>query len=251
MEEKNTPQTMINNEFYDDLESEWYTRNDHPIALLRAENKIRIPWITQEIEKKIKGKATLLDIGCGGGFLTNSLAKRGHKVSGIDISEKTLEVAKKYDETKSVHYLLANAYNLPFKENTFDAVFALDVLEHVESPDKLIEEASRVLKPNGLFFFHTFNRNLLSYFLVIKGVEWFVKNTPINMHVYPLFIRPNELKNLLKNQGLIVENLQGFRPVFSSSLWKMLLTKTVCENFKFTFSKKPTTGYCGFAVKKI
>ncbi|HEY4254745.1 MAG TPA: bifunctional 2-polyprenyl-6-hydroxyphenol methylase/3-demethylubiquinol 3-O-methyltransferase UbiG, partial [Chlamydiales bacterium] len=179
---------MINNAFYDELGSEWLNRFDHPIALLRAENRTRVPWIVNEIGERVMGPAKVLDVGCGAGLLTNQLSLEGHTVSGVDLSDSSLEVAKRTDTTQNVQYLKANAYCLPFPNETFDVVSAMDVLEHVEEPNCLIAEASRVLKPNGVFFFHTFNRNLLSYLLIIKGVEWCVKNAPKNMHVYPLFI---------------------------------------------------------------
>ena len=156
----------INNDFYEELGDGWYTATDHPIALLRAENKVRVPWILSEIGPR----KTVLDIGCGAGILTNALAEKGHTVHGIDLSERSLQVAKTRDATQSVVYKQASGYSLPYPAQTFDVVCAMDLLEHVEEPQKIIAEASRVLKPNGLFFFHTFNRNLLSYLLIIKAV---------------------------------------------------------------------------------
>jgi 2-polyprenyl-6-hydroxyphenyl methylase/3-demethylubiquinone-9 3-methyltransferase len=192
----------------------------------------------------------VLDIGCGAGLLTNALAKAGHTVSGIDLSESSLEIAKKYDQTKKVRYLTANAYSLPFANEEFDVVCATDVLEHVEDPRLLIAEAGRVLKSNGLFFFHTFNRNLLSYILVIKGVEWCVRNTPKNMHVYPLFIKPKELNELCFFYQLNVIKLIGLRPKFlNCAFFKMLFTRRVSRDFRFCFSRSLATGYCGMAQK--
>jgi 2-polyprenyl-6-hydroxyphenyl methylase/3-demethylubiquinone-9 3-methyltransferase len=239
-------QKDINNAFYDTLGEEWYTATDHPIALLRAENAVRIPWIL----KNIGSKKTVLDIGCGAGLLTNALAKEGHTVFGIDLSLKSLETAQKHDTTKSVSYKLANAYSLPYPDQTFDVVCAMDVLEHVDQPEKLIQEASRVLKPNGLFFFHTFNRNFLSYLLIIKGVDWFVPNTPQNMHVYPLFIKPKELEKMCQKEKLHIQKFLGFRPqIFSWATLKMLFTRKISSDFGFCFSKNLSTGYCGYAKK--
>lgn len=237
----------INNAFYEELEEKWYTSLDHPIALLRAENAVRIPWIISEIGEN----RSVLDIGCGAGFLTNALAKEGHSVYGIDISEKSLKTAKQYDTTNSVRYEKASAYTLPYPDQNFDVVSAMDVLEHVEDPLQLIKEASRVLKPDGLFFFHTFNRNFLSYLLIIKGVDWCVPNAPKNMHVYPLFIKPKELKSMCEKHQLQVQKWQGFRPqILSRPFFQMLYTKKIPENFGFTFSKSLATGYCGYAKKQ-
>ncbi len=91
----------INNAFYDDLGNMWNTANDHPIALLRAENALRNPWIQKVLEENNYSGAKVLDIGCGGGLLTNYLARKGHEVSGIDLSTKSLDIAKEFDQTKS------------------------------------------------------------------------------------------------------------------------------------------------------
>ena len=128
----------------------------------------------------------------------------------------------------------------------------MDILEHVENPNQLIAEASRVLKPGGLFFFHTFNRNPITYWMVIKGVEWCVRNTPANMHVYPLFITPKELENLCKDNDLNIVELIGLQPkVFSWPMLKMLFSRKVPHDFAFQFSKSLKTGYCGIALKTI
>ena len=245
MERQAGPAT-INNEFYDHLDEGWYSACDHPIALLRAENAVRIPWIIKKIGPK---PLSVLDIGCGAGLLTNALAKHGHSVTGIDLSEKSLETARRHDATGLVRYEKANAYSLPFPDASFDAACAMDVLEHVEEPQMLIAEASRVLKENGIFFFHTFNRNLLSYLLIIKGVEWCVPNTPKNMHVYPLFIKPAELAHLCSDYALRVQEMVGLRPAFTAPLFQMVFTRKIPPALAFRFSKSLATGYCGLAQK--
>ncbi len=241
----------INNDFYHDLGEGWYTRRDHPIALLRAENRLRIPWMMHEIQKHWTGPVSVVDFGCGAGMLTNALSQKGHRVSGIDLSEESLWIAKQKDTTQSVDYRCANVYRTPFADASFDVVSAFDILEHVQEPNKLVEEAARVLKPGGLFFFHTFNRNFLSFLLIIKGVEWFVRNTPPNMHVYSLFLRPEELNCLCRNHALRVFQVLGMRPRFlSRSFASLLCTKTVSEHFSFRFCNSLATGYCGTARKE-
>lgn len=241
---------LINNVFYDDLHNQWHEACDHPIALLRAENALRNPWIEAVVKEKIGKKCRILDVGCGGGFLTNSLAAKGYEVCGIDLSQKSLDVAKAQDQTKSVQYARASAYELPFPSDHFDVVCAMDLLEHVEQPGQVIKEASRVLKKGGLFFFHTFNRNWLSYLMVIKGVEWCFYNAPQNMHVYSLFIKPRELKEICTNHNLQVESLLGVSPTMScSSFWKMVFTRNVDERFRFAFTPSLRTGYSGYAIK--
>jgi 2-polyprenyl-6-hydroxyphenyl methylase/3-demethylubiquinone-9 3-methyltransferase len=127
----------------------------------------------------------------------------------------------------------------------------MDILEHVTEPERIIQEASRVLVPGGLFFFHTFNRNFLSYLVAIKGVEWFVKNAPPNIHVYELFITPNELKQMFGRAHLQVEVLKGFMPnMISFAFWKMLATGEVPKSLSFMFTPSTAIGYSGLSVKK-
>ncbi len=240
----------INNAFYDDLGTMWYESDNHPIALLRAENALRNPWIAETVHEKIKGPATVLDIGCGGGFLTNFLASKGHKVHGIDLSTSSLKIAKENDKTGTVVYQMANAYSLPYPSGAFDAVSAMDIIEHVEHPEKLIREAARVLKPFGLFFFHTFNRNPLSYLLVIKAVEWLVPNSPPNIHVYPLFVKPDELSGICEKNHLAIEEIKGVLPNIDRHFWKSLCKRKVEKEFSFSFCKSLLVGYSGYCIKR-
>lgn len=237
---------IINNAFYNDLQERWYQENDHPIALLRAENAVRKEWISSQIVPN----QTILDIGCGAGFLANFLAQKGHVVTGIDLSETSLTVARLHDQTHSVEYIQASAYHLPFEQAKFDVVCATDVLEHLEYPERLIQEASRVLRPGGKFFFHTFNRTLASYVVVIKGIDWFVRNAPEDMHVYSLFIKPDELQKMCCSSGFKVEKLVGFRPkIWTKGFFRLLLTKKIAADFSFCFCPSLKTGYCGVAKK--
>jgi 2-polyprenyl-6-hydroxyphenyl methylase/3-demethylubiquinone-9 3-methyltransferase len=238
----------INNAFYEDLGDAWYEDQTHPIALLRAENATRNPWILTQIKKRLRTSQDILDIGCGAGFLTNTLAVHGYQVTGIDLSARSLEVAKKRDSTKKVRYLQLDAFALPFPDQSFDVICAMDFLEHVEMPGQIIRDVARLLRPNGLFFFHTFNRNLLSYFVVIKGVEWCVPNTPANMHVYSYFIKPSELKNWCEQSGLKLQEMHGLSPrIASSAFWKSLLKRKVDQKLEFCFTSSLKIGYVGVA----
>ena len=239
-----TQESSINNAFYDHID--WYDAIDHPVALLRAENALRNPWIAEMLVQRGKQGCSVLDIGCGAGFLTNYLAKQGYRVSGIDLSTSSLQEARRRDETGSVSYHSGNATSLPFADQSFDVVTAMDLLEHVEQPDQVIREAARVLKKGGLFFFHTFNRNLLSYLLIIKGVDWFLPNAPKNMHVYSLFIKPKELEKMCAKESLIVEEMRGVKPVINlTTAVELLRDRKINLNFAFTPNLK--TGYCGVA----
>ena len=250
MEERR--QGTINNDIYDELGERWYTAKDHPVALLRAEARVRNRWIVQQLHQIFPASHVhVLDIGCGAGFLTNALATQGFVVTGLDASASSLAVAKQYDPARLVTYARGDAYHLPYADASFEAVCAMDFLEHVAEPAHVVKEAARVLKPHGRFFFHTFNRNVLSYLVVIKGVEWFVNNTPPDLHVLTLFIKPAELRAMCAANGLRLTSLQGLVPkITQRAFWHMLRTGSVEDEFEFVFTPSTLTGYTGMAIKE-
>ncbi|WP_394846791.1 bifunctional 2-polyprenyl-6-hydroxyphenol methylase/3-demethylubiquinol 3-O-methyltransferase UbiG [Pendulispora brunnea] len=238
----------VNNAIYSELGDRWYEADDDPVALLRAESRLLGPWVAQQLEQRA-GRCNVLDVGCGAGFLANDLARRGHHVTGLDFAAEALDVARAHDPTRSVTYCHGDARSLPFADGSFDAVCAMDFLEHVEDPARIVAEVSRVLAPNGLFVFHTFNRNWLAWLVIIKGVEWFVRNTPVDMHVLHLFRRPAELARICNASGLRGVRFIGSRPRFGRALWKMLRTGVVPRDFRFTFSRSTLLGYAGTALR--
>jgi 2-polyprenyl-6-hydroxyphenyl methylase/3-demethylubiquinone-9 3-methyltransferase len=240
----------VNNEIYEAYGEKWYTADDDPIALLRAESKAKLPWVLKEIQNlDSNSRQEILDVGCGGGFLSNALAEKGFLVTGIDLSEESLKVAKAHDKTGSINYVPADAYHLPFPDQTFDVVTAMDFLEHVERPEDVVKECARVLRPGGIFIYHTFNRNWLSWLIIIKLVEWLVKNTPKDMHLLRLFIKPKELENFCKMAGLTVHSVTGLRPVISSLTLKSLFTGIVPKTMRFTTTSSLLLSYMGCARK--
>jgi 2-polyprenyl-6-hydroxyphenyl methylase / 3-demethylubiquinone-9 3-methyltransferase len=247
------PARSVNNDLYDALGERWYTAEDDPVALLRAESRLRNPWVADRIRAHLgrtPGRARVLDIGCGGGFLSNYLGEVGCEVDGLDSSSESLAVAIRHDSTRRVSYIRADALALPYADASFDVVCAMDFLEHVEDPARVVAEAARVLRRGGLFFFHTFNRNVLAWLLVIKGVEWFVRNTPHDLHVLRLFVKPAELARMCSASGLNVVELQGTVPVVTSrAFWAMLATRVVPSDFRFRFATSTGLAYSGFAER--
>ena len=247
--------TPINNDIYETLGDRWYTAHDDPVALLRKESATKVPWVLGKIDQySPKAPLRVLDVGCGAGFLSNALAQnspggRKLEVHGLDISKDSLRVAAAHDPTASVQYVHGDAYKLPFPDRSFDVVTSMDFLEHVDDPELVIKEVSRVLKPEGLFFFHTFNRNWLAYIVIIKLVEWFVKNTPKHMHVLSLFIKPEELKDMCLRHSMRPRDLVGLRPRFSTITLKSLYTGVVPEGFAFTTTTSTRLSYLGVATK--
>jgi 2-polyprenyl-6-hydroxyphenyl methylase/3-demethylubiquinone-9 3-methyltransferase len=241
-------QGKINNDFYDTYGEKWYSAFDDPIALLRAENNLKLPWIFDRIQGASLRDPHLLDVGCGAGFLCNGLAEKGLRVSGVDNSPESLRVARLYDKTKSVDYHVADAYSLPFESGSMDIVTCLDFLEHVEHPELVVRECARVLKPGGFFFFHTFNRNFLSWLIVIKTTEFLVKNTPKDMHVIDLFIKPDELVGFCHSNGIKVQEMTGIRPKFSSIPLKNYFTGIVPKELEFKFTSSLLLSYLGVGI---
>lgn len=235
----------INVDIYDSLGERWYTAEDDPVALLRAEHRARIPWIL----KYLKPNNDVLDLGCGGGLLTNQLALSGtFSLFGVDQSEAALTTARRHIPNTAIstpHYIVGQADQLPFSKHQFDVILAMDFLEHIENPEKIFKEVARILKPNGYFLTHTFNRGFLSKWLVIKAVERFIPNTPKDLHVYSMFIRPEEQNQWAKKHGLILKEQWGLNPKISlKQAQYILLKRRVSSDFSFQKSKKITTGYC-------
>jgi 2-polyprenyl-6-hydroxyphenyl methylase / 3-demethylubiquinone-9 3-methyltransferase len=246
----NVKSGQVNNEIYHQLGERWYTAQDNPVALLRAEARARNPWIAGTLHRAFPTGATrVLDIGCGGGFLSNYLAREGFVVTGLDAAAESLAIARRYDVTGSVVYELGDAYRLPYLDDAFQAACALDFLEHVAEPERVVREAARILQTGGLFFFATFNRNLIAWLVGIKGVEWFVKNTPPRMHQLSYFIKPAELRAMCAQSGLRVTELHGFAPCLNRAFWRMLVRREVSDDFAFRFTRRTLTGYIGLAVK--
>jgi 2-polyprenyl-6-hydroxyphenyl methylase/3-demethylubiquinone-9 3-methyltransferase len=241
----------VNNAIYTELGEQWYSSDDSPVALLRAESKLRNPWLAARLSEAFADRTCrVLDVGCGAGFLSNYLAAKGAAVTGIDLAPDALAIAREHDSSGRARYIEADALSLPFADGSFDAVCAMDFLEHVETPGRAIAEASRVLAPGGLFFFYTFNRTLWSWLVIIKGVDWFVRNAPPHLHVLHLFLKPRELRAACLEHGFEAPRLIGVRPKLTLPLWRMLLTGRVGRDFAFTFTRSTRLAYAGVARKR-
>ncbi len=241
----------INNTIYEAYGDRWYTAFDDPVALLRAETKVKVPWILSRLDTHFgRSDLKILDVGCGGGFVSNGLSEAGLRdITGVDISTASLDVARRWDSTSRVRYQAGDAYHLPFPCSSFDCVLAMDMLEHVEEPSRVIEECARVLRPGGLFMFQTINRNWVAGLVGIKFVEWFVRNTPKQMHLLRMFIKPEELVAICKLHGLNVEDMVGVRPMFSTIPVKHYFSRTVPEGMRFKLSSSHLLAYMGSAQK--
>lgn len=247
-------QHPVNNAFYDTLGDRWLHAQDDPVALLRAEGAAKQAWVRTQLQNRWQGnrerdaRLRILDVGAGAGFLARDLRHDGYDVHALDYSLQSLRVSQSLDA--SVRHMRGDALALPYRDGSFDVVTSMDFLEHIENPAASIREAARVLRPGGLFFFHTFNRNPLAWLIIIKGVEWFVKNTPEHMHVLRLFIKPSELAGYCRAAGLEPLAWTGVRPDFlRRAFWRMLATRTVPPDFRFVITRSLALSYLGVARK--
>lgn len=176
---------------------------------LHAINPLRLGWI-QSITN-LQGKR-ILDVGCGGGILAESLSKAGATVTGIDLSSKALKVAELHqlESGTSVRYLTISAEDLAKEESqSYDVVTCMEMLEHVPDPSSVVQACAKLCKPGGHIFFSTLNRNPKSYLFAIIGAEYILQLLPKGTHQYEKFIKPSELAQFTRAAGLEVIELKG------------------------------------------
>lgn len=188
--------------------SEWWDLQG-PLKTLHDINPTRLAYIQQFGSLKDK---LVLDIGCGGGILSEAMAKAGAQVTGLDVEPHALAVAKDHalSQQLNITYECQAVENyLPKSSELFDIVTCLEMLEHVAQPALIIEHAARLLKPGGLLVLSTINRTFKAYFSVIVAAEYVLNLIPKQTHDYSKFIKPSELMTLLRASGFEEESLVG------------------------------------------
>ena len=224
--------TTINREEiqkFSDLADEWWDVNGK-FKPLHMFNPIRIEYITEKIKQEFNlinrnndflKDLKILDIGCGGGLISEPLARLGGEVTGIDASEKNIKVAKLHSKKNNlnINYLNKSPEQLNYSEK-FDIVLNLEVVEHVENVDLYIKSCSNLLKKNGIMFTATLNRTIVSYIKAIVGAEYILRWLPIGTHDWNKFIKPEELEKKLSSANFSTIDVKGleFNPFFNK--WK-------------------------------
>jgi 2-polyprenyl-6-hydroxyphenyl methylase/3-demethylubiquinone-9 3-methyltransferase len=172
-------------------------------------NPLRLEWIDRSVG--LAGKK-VIDIGCGGGILSESMAALGAEVTGIDLSDKALGVARLhlFESGQQVDYRLISAEAMALEApGAFDVVTCMEMLEHVPDPASVIRACATVVKPGGSVFFSTLNRNLKAYLMAVIGAEYILKLLPKGTHEYAKFIKPSELARHVRTAGLDMRELIG------------------------------------------
>lgn len=193
---------------FSEIQHDWW----NPVgqcAPLHHINPLRLKFIQDRVELNHK---KIVDIGCGGGILTESLAKAGAHVTGIDLSHSALEAARIHskEHNLNIHYDCISAED--FAENhpgQFDVVTCMEMLEHVPDPSSILRACHKLLKPNGKLFLSTINRNLKSYAFAILGAEWILNLLPRGTHDYAKFIKPSELCEWSRQVDLSLKDFTG------------------------------------------
>jgi 2-polyprenyl-6-hydroxyphenyl methylase/3-demethylubiquinone-9 3-methyltransferase len=228
-------------EKFSKIAAEWWNPNGK-FKPLHKFNPIRIKYIKDNIIKKFNLNSSnkplktinILDIGCGGGLLSEPMSRLGANVVGIDASKKNIEVAKFHAKKNKlkINYICASPEILKIQKK-FDVILSMEIIEHVEDINFFIKKSSELLKKNGLMFIATLNKTLKSYMFAIVGAEYILKWLPIGTHDWNKFIKPDELIKITKINNLKLEKLDGMNFDLLTNEWNLSSNNSVNYIAKF------------------
>ena len=228
-------------EKFSKIATEWWSPNGK-FKPLHKFNPIRIQYLKENIIEHFKLKQTnsplkglnVLDIGCGGGLLSEPITRLGAKVTAIDASKKNIQVAKFHAKKNNlkINYLCSSPEKLNLNKK-FDVVLNMEIVEHVEDLNFFIKKSSNLLKKNGLMFIATLNKTFKSYMFAIIGAEYVLRWLPIGTHDWEKFVKPDNLVSLAINSNLKLKKLSGmkFNPIIDK--WSLSNDKSVNYIAKF------------------
>ncbi len=207
-------------------------------------NPTRIKYIKENIINnfKLKNKSKplsgikILDIGCGGGLLSEPMSRMGANVTGIDASDKNIKIAKVHSKKNKlkINYLCSSPEKLKI-EKKFDVILNMEIVEHVEDVDFFLKSCSKLLKKNGLMFVATINKTLKSYVFAIVGAEYVLRWLPIGTHEWEKFVKPEDLKKILMKYDLSLNKLEGMNFNIFKDEWS--ISKDLSVNYIAKFIK--------------
>ena len=229
-------------EKFSQIAEEWWDP-DGKFKPLHKFNPIRISYIKNNIISSFKlnasdnkplKKVKILDVGCGGGLLSEPMCRLGGEVVGIDASSNNINVAELHAKKNNLNikYLCTSPENLNTKDK-FDVILNMEIIEHVEDVNFFLESCSKLLKKNGIMFVATLNKTLKSYLFAIVGAEYILRWLPIGTHEWEKFIKPIDLTNLLKRYNFSLDSLDGFKFNIIKDEWKLSSDKSINYIGKF------------------
>ena len=217
------------------IADEWWDPNGR-FKPLHKFNPIRISYIKDSItnifkiknENKPLERIKILDIGCGGGLLSEPMTRLGADVVGIDASNKNIQVAKIHAKKNKldIKYICTSPEDFETK-NKFDVILNMEIIEHVEDVDFFLKSCSKLLKKNGIMFIATLNKTLKSYVFAIIGAEYILRWLPIGTHDWEKFIKPNHLIDSLKKHNLKVDKIDGMKFNIIKDEWSISSDKSI------------------------
>ena len=230
-------------EKFSKMADEWWD-TEGKFKPLHKFNPLRINYIKKKIIShfNIKSKFTplknieLLDIGCGGGLLSEPMCRLGAKVTAIDASQKNINVASLHSKKNklNINYLCASPENLTLKKK-FDVILNMEIVEHVEDLNLFLKKSSSLLKKDGLMFVATINKTLKSFIFAIIGAEYILRWLPIGTHEWNKFVKPEELIELGKANNLKIEEINGVKLDILKDEW--IISKDNSVNYITKFKK--------------
>jgi 2-polyprenyl-6-hydroxyphenyl methylase/3-demethylubiquinone-9 3-methyltransferase len=216
-------------EKFSKMAAEWWDPSGK-FKPLHKFNPIRIKYIKENIinsfklktKKKPLDKINILDIGCGGGLLSEPMTRLGANVTGIDASNKNISIAKLHAKKNNlkINYLCSSPEKLKIQKK-FDVILNMEIIEHVEDINFFINSCSKLLKKNGLMFVATLNKTLKSYMFAIIGAEYVLRWLPIGTHDWEKFVKPEDLKKILSKNNLKLEKLDGMNFNIIKDEWNL------------------------------
>jgi len=205
-------------------------------------NPIRIAYIRDNIIKTLKlkdknkplEKIKILDIGCGGGLLSEPMCRMGAQVTGIDASEKNINIAKLHAKKNNldIKYYCVSPENFKINDK-FDVILNMEIVEHVQDVNFFLQSCSKLLKNHGIMFVATLNKTLKSFIFAIVGAEYVLKWLPIGTHEWDKFIKPNKLVDILEKSNLRLEKIDGMKFNLITDEWKLSSDKSINYIAKF------------------
>jgi 2-polyprenyl-6-hydroxyphenyl methylase/3-demethylubiquinone-9 3-methyltransferase len=228
-------------EKFSKIAEEWWDPNGK-FKPLHKFNPIRISYIKENIIKTFKlnqkqnplKNIKILDIGCGGGLLSEPICRLGADVIAIDASKKNIEVAKLHAKKNNlkIDYICTSPEKLKIKKQ-FDVILNMEIVEHVENVDLFLKSCSKLLKKNGIMFVATLNKTLKSYIFAIVGAEYVLQWLPIGTHEWEKFLKPEDLISIQKKNDLLIEKVDGMKFNILTDQWSVSKDKSVNYIAKF------------------